>query len=106
MFDGTDGRPLTGEGLTAPWFTSEGDIPAALEDADTRMLTARHRVRYHPGRRLASSCELDPTDPRNFHVQQVVRATDGERTGWGVLEQIAIGPYAPAGFTGPVDVAR
>ena len=41
----------------------------------------------------------------NLHVQQVVRARDGERTGIGVLEQIVIGPYAPAGFTGLLDGA-
>ena len=34
----------------------------------------------------------------NVHVQQVVRARDGNREGIGVLEQVAIGPYAPAGF--------
>lgn len=43
--------------------------------------------------------ELDPLSPENIHVQQVVRAADGERTGIGALEQIVIGPYAPAGFT-------
>ncbi|MBO0729536.1 MAG: hypothetical protein J2P57_09770 [Acidimicrobiaceae bacterium] len=36
--------------------------------------------------------------PENLHVQQVVRATDGERDGMGVLEQVVIGPYRPAGF--------
>ncbi len=43
--------------------------------------------------------ELDLLEPENIHVQQVVRATDGERVGIGVLEQIVIGPYAPAGFS-------
>jgi hypothetical protein len=37
--------------------------------------------------------------PENLHVQQVVRASDGHREGVGVLEQIVIGPYEPAGFT-------
>lgn len=36
--------------------------------------------------------------PENIHVQQVVRTSDGERTGIGALEQIVVGPYAPAGF--------
>jgi hypothetical protein len=49
--------------------------------------------------------ELDLLAPENIHVQQVVRASDGERTGIGVLEQIVIGPYAPAGFTGMLDGA-
>ena len=43
--------------------------------------------------------ELDPLRPENVHVQQVVRVSDGERTGIGALEQIVVGPYAPAGFT-------
>ena len=43
--------------------------------------------------------ELDPLAPENIHVQQVVRVSDGERSGIGALEQIVIGPYAPAGFT-------
>lgn len=43
--------------------------------------------------------DLDLLAPENIHVQQVVRATDGQRTGIGVLEQIVVGPYAPSGFT-------
>lgn len=42
---------------------------------------------------------LDLLALENVHVQQVVRAKDGENSGMGVLEQMAIGPYAPAGFT-------
>jgi len=47
--------------------------------------------------------QLDHLAPENIHVQQVVKATDGEREGVGVLEQIVIGPYAPAGFKGFLD---
>lgn len=50
--------------------------------------------------------DLDPMAPDNLHVQQVVRASDGTRSGVGVLEQIAVGPYAPAGFTDLLDGAR
>lgn len=42
---------------------------------------------------------LDPMALENIHVQQVVAVSDGERTGIGALEQLSIGPYAPAGFT-------
>lgn len=42
--------------------------------------------------------QVDLLARENLHVQQVVRATDGEHTGIGVLEQICVGPYAPAGF--------
>lgn len=43
--------------------------------------------------------QLDNLARENLHVQQVVRARDGSSEGIGVLEQICIGPYAPAGFT-------
>lgn len=49
--------------------------------------------------------ELDLLSPENIHVQQVVTVTDGDRTGIGVLEQIVVGPYEPAGFTGLFDGA-
>lgn len=38
---------------------------------------------------------LDLAEPVNVHVQQVVRASDGDREGIGVLEQQIQGPYAP-----------
>ena len=46
-------------------------------------------------------------DPfRNLHVQQIVRATMGERVGVGVFEQLALGPHEPSGFTELLDGAR
>jgi len=42
--------------------------------------------------------QLDYQAPENLHTQQVVKATDGEKEGVGVLEQITVGPYEPAGF--------
>jgi hypothetical protein len=50
--------------------------------------------------------ELDLLRPENIHVQQVCRVSDGSRTGIGVLEQIVVGPYAPAGFLSVADGAR
>jgi hypothetical protein len=50
--------------------------------------------------------QLDPLAPEHVHTQQVVRATDGTRQGVGVLEQVVIGPYAPAGFTDYFDGAK
>ena len=49
---------------------------------------------------------LDMSQPANFHTQQVVRVRDGSREGLGVLEQVVLGPYAPAGFTGMTDGAK
>lgn len=50
--------------------------------------------------------DLDLLRPENLHVQQVVRASDGEQQGIGVLEQIVIGPYRPSGFADFLDGAR
>jgi hypothetical protein len=47
--------------------------------------------------------ELDTVEPWSIHVQQVMRATWGNRTGLGVLEQLAIGPHDPSGLTGLFD---
>lgn len=159
FFDGQRGEPLVREGIQAPLYASEGEIPAVEDGRDERMATARHRVTYHPGTRLARTAEidlvghdetvrtismepilkfqmkglgyghpewgqgmwkgelavggesfdprqLDPLSPENIHVQQVVRASDDARKGVGVLEQICIGPYAPAGFTSFLDGAK
>ena len=48
---------------------------------------------------------LDTLQVPNFHTQQVVRVRDGRREGIGVLEQVVLGPYAPAGLTGMTDGA-
>lgn len=52
-------------------------------------------------------CEDDaPMALENLHIQQVVRARSGKRTGVGVLEQLAIGPHLPSGFTDYFDGAK
>ena len=159
FFDGPKGEALVREGLTAPLYADEQSIPAQGDARDERMATARHRIQYHRGTRLASSAEIDlvpmqgdirtialeplltfymkglgymhpewgqgmwkgelatghesfhtnqidPLAREHLHVQQVVRATDGTREGMGVLEQIVVGPYAPAGFTEFFDGAK
>jgi hypothetical protein len=159
FFDGMRGEALVREGIVAPLYASEEAVPGVHDGRDERMATARHRVTYHKGTRLAQSAELDLVplagdirtirmepilkfqmkglgyghpewgqgmwkgeevvggesfDPRqldmlareNIHVQQVVKASDGTRTGVGVLEQICIGPYAPSGFESFLDGAK
>jgi hypothetical protein len=159
FFDGPRGEALVREGIVAPLYPSEDAVPGVNDGRDERMATARHRVTYHKGTRLAQSAELDLVplqgdirtihmepilkfqmkglgyghpewgqgmwkgeeaiggesfDTRqldmlsreNIHVQQVVKATDGTRTGVGVLEQICIGPYAPSGFESFLDGAK
>jgi hypothetical protein len=158
FFDGPRGEPLVREGIVAPLYATCEEVPGVQDGLDERMSTARHRVSYWPGTRLARSAEidlvdlnghqrtlslepilrfqmkglgyghpvwgqgmwkgelalghesfdplqLDPLAPENLHVQQVVRARDGAQQGVGVLEQIVLGPYAPAGFTAAFDGA-
>jgi hypothetical protein len=50
--------------------------------------------------------DLDPVAVQNVHVQQLVRARWGDRTGVGVLEQLAIGEHEPSGLSGLFDGAR
>ena len=50
--------------------------------------------------------EIDLLATENIHVQQVVRADDGERQGIGLLEQAVLGSYEPAGFRGFSDGAE
>jgi hypothetical protein len=49
--------------------------------------------------------DLDPMAMENQHLQQVVRATSGDRVGVGVLEQICVGPHARYGFKEFLDPA-
>lgn len=59
FFDGEAGQPLVREALEAPWHATEEALPDTGEEQTERKLTARHRVRYHPGTRLAARAELD-----------------------------------------------
>ena len=52
------------------------------------------------GRESIGLDDFDPLDWSSLHVQNLVRARMGGRTGIGVLEQIHIGPHAPTGLTG------
>ena len=49
---------------------------------------------------------LDPLAIENLHIQQMVRARMGEKVGYGIVEQLCIGPHAPSGFTAMLDGAR
>jgi len=50
--------------------------------------------------------ELDNVEPWNIHIQQVMRARWGDKTGLGVLEQLAIGDHEPSGLKGIIDGFR
>ena len=50
--------------------------------------------------------DLDPLALENIHIQQVVRATCGDRVGHGVLEQLHIGPSSTLGFAEWFDGAK
>ena len=91
---------------------SASAVRLGLDSVNRRSVYARRSIiRVQPRRTSANAghaevetlreqAAFDLLAPENIHVQQVVRASDDRgRAGIGVLEQIAIGPYAPAGFT-------
>jgi hypothetical protein len=47
--------------------------------------------------------DFAPLDPSSIHIQTLCRVRMGDRTGVGVLEQLAFGPHAPTGLTGIID---
>ena len=55
------------------------------------------------GRESIVLATLDPIDFSSIHLQNVVLATMGDRSGIGVVEQIALGPHHPTGLTGFLD---
>jgi hypothetical protein len=62
FFDGPQGEALVREGIIAPLYASEAEVPGVEDGRDQRMATARHRVKYTPGTRLAKSAEIDLVD--------------------------------------------
>lgn len=52
-----------------------------------------------------ATAEVSPDAPEFVHIQALSRATWGDRTGMGVVEQLVIGPHEPSGLTGIVDGA-
>ncbi len=62
FFDGQRGEPLVREGIIAPLYGSESAVPDLDGSRDERMATARHRIHYHKGSRLASKVEIDLVD--------------------------------------------
>lgn len=52
------------------------------------------------------TADLDEMGFENLHVQQVLRATCGDKVGYGVMENMMIGPYYPGNFTEFLDPAK
>ena len=52
------------------------------------------------GRESIKLDDFDPLDFASLHMQNLVRARMGDRTGIGVLEEIHLGPHTPTGLTG------
>jgi hypothetical protein len=55
---------------------------------------------------VVDAAAIDDTEFHHLHVQQVMKASWGERVGLGVLEQIVIGPHEARGLTGLNDGFR
>lgn len=49
--------------------------------------------------------ELNPLAPENLHIQQLVRCESDGQSGFGLLEQLCVGPHAPSGFKALFDGA-
>jgi hypothetical protein len=47
--------------------------------------------------------DVDPLARENLHIQNVCKVSLDGKPGWGILEQIAIGPHHPTGLTGILD---
>ncbi len=52
------------------------------------------------------TADLDEMALDNLHIQQVMRATDGDRVGYGIMENFVLGPHAPSGFKEFLDPAN
>lgn len=50
--------------------------------------------------------DIDLLAPEHIHIQQVMKVSDGERSGVGVMEQTVFGPYYPHGFKDFLDVPQ
>ena len=112
-------RRSNGAVLTLPAGDGDEDVPAASIELEP-LLTFRMKGagyfhptwghgRWHDELAVAGEAhkveELDTLAFDCVHVQQVMRATWGDRRGLGVLEQLVIGPYEPGGFRELLDGA-
>ena len=61
FFDGANGEALVREGIEAPLFGSEAEIPDDHAAPESRAASVNHRIRYHRGTRLAAAAEIDFT---------------------------------------------
>jgi len=52
------------------------------------------------------TADVDEMAFDNLHVQQVMRAKDGPSVGYGVMENLVIGPHHPSGFHEFLDPAK
>lgn len=59
IYDDVHGAPTIREALTAPLHADEPTGPEVEDGRARRLATARHRVTYHSGTRLARSAEID-----------------------------------------------
>jgi hypothetical protein len=55
------------------------------------------------GRESIKLDDFDPLDWSSLHLQNLVIARMGDRTGVGVLEEAHFGPHTPSGLTGVLD---
>lgn len=59
FIEGSEGQAIIREGLVAPLYRTLAEVPDGDDAGLSRMATARHRVTYVPGTRLARVAEID-----------------------------------------------
>jgi hypothetical protein len=100
---------LTPHGSAAPRsVTYEVLFPFQMAGLGYSHPTRRHgawhgELSVHSDEWLLS--DVDPTAAHNIHVQNFCRVTLDDKVGWGILEQLAIGPHV-SGLTGILDPYR
>ena len=65
--------------------------------------TAPTTVTWRPAESRSSSTTSTRSTVHSFHLQNLVIARMGDRTGVGVLEEAHFGPHTPSGLTGFID---
>ena len=62
FFDHSSGAPICREGITAPLYPSEAEVPIGEDPGIRRLPTVNHRLKYVPKTRLVASAEVDMVD--------------------------------------------
>jgi len=85
------------------WRRSSRSACAASATAIRNWGHGTNHGELETGRESIRLEDFDPIDLHSLHLQSLVIARMGNRTGVGVLERGHFGPHTPSGFTGLTD---